>query len=135
MTTKGRKIGYLSKLYRGKVHDYAILKAEFPPQKKWFSTLKVRIDLGFQGFQDLYDTAQTFLPHKRKRVKKGEDNGLTQAQKQENKAQAQARVYVEHSIGGIKRFRIIFNQLRTKLHYKIDITLGICAGLWNFSIC
>ncbi|HMP14981.1 MAG TPA: transposase family protein, partial [Saprospiraceae bacterium] len=66
---------------------------------------KVLLDLGFQGFQNLYDALETLLPHKRKQAKKGENNTLTESQQQENKAQAQARIYVEHSIGGIKRFR------------------------------
>ena len=86
------------------------------------------LDLGFQGFQNLYDALETLLPHKRKQAKKGENNTLTESQQQENKAQAQAR------IGGIKRFRIIYNQIRMKHQYDMEITLGICAGLWNFLI-
>lgn len=135
LTTKDRKVRYMSNLYRGKVHDYAILKEEFPNKTKWFVDKKVLLDLGFQGFQNLYTTLETLLPHKRKRVKKGEENALSESQKQENKAQAQVRIYVEHSIGGIKRFRIIYNQIRMKRQHDMDITLGICAGLWNFLIC
>lgn len=135
MSTKDRKIHYLSKIHIGKEHDYAILKAEFPSAKRWFADKIVRLDLGFQGFQDRYKTLKTYLPYKRKRVKKGEDNALSEPQKQENKTQAQARVCVEHSIGGMKRFRIIHHQVRIKLMYKLDMILGVCAGLWNFLIC
>ena len=136
MTSRGnRKIHYVSKLYRGKDHDYNILKQEFPPEKGWFLDKKVLLDLGFQGFDHLYDASQIWLPHKRKRVKKGQDNSLTQEQRQENKVQSQARIGVEHRIGGLKRFRIIHNQIRIKLKYDIDMILGICTGLWNFLIC
>lgn len=134
LSTNKRKIHYLSKLYRGKEHDYAILKQEFPAQTPWFAHKKVRLDLGFQGFGTLYEALEVFLPHKRKRVKKGQDNALSEEQQQENKTQAQARIYVEHSIGGMKRFRIIHNQVRIKLQHDMDITLGVCAGLWNFLI-
>lgn len=138
LTSRGsgrRKIHYMSKLYRGKEHDYSILKQEFPSNRAWFSDKKVLLDLGFQGFDDLYETLEVWLPHKRKRVKKGLDNSLSEQQKQENKAQAQARIGVEHSIGGLKRFRIIYNQIRMKHQYDMDMILGICAGLWNFLIC
>lgn len=81
LTTKDRKVHYMSNLYRGKVHDYAMLKQEFPSKAKWFVDKKVLLDLGFQGFQNLYDALETLLPHKRKRVKKGEENALTESQK------------------------------------------------------
>lgn len=134
LTTKKRKIHYISKIHIGKEHDYSILKKEFPPDKKWFKGKEVRIDLGFQGFQNLYDTKKTYLPFKKKRVAKGEDNSLTPQQIKINKEQAQERIYVEHSIGGMKRFNILHNQIRIKSDNKINAIIGICAGLWNFLI-
>lgn len=62
----------------------------------------MRLDLGFQGFEDLYETKKTELPFKKKRVKKGVDNSLTPIQTSINKEQAQERIFVEHSIGGMK---------------------------------
>lgn len=134
MTTKDRRIHYLSLVEVGKTHDYEILKQIFAPHQDWFADKVVRLDSGFQGFDKLYPTVQTYLPHKRKRVKTGQDNALTEEQKIENKTQAGQRIYVEHSIGGIKRYRILHNQLRVKSTYHINIILGVCAGLWNFLI-
>lgn len=134
LTTKDRKIHYISNLYNGKTHDYSILKEEFDSAKEWFADKKVRLDLGFQGFQDTYKSKETYLPYKRKRAKKGEDNSLTQEQIEINKVQAKERIFVEHSIGGMKRFKIIYHQSTAKLHHKTNAIIGICAGLWNFII-
>lgn len=134
ITSKNRRIHYISKLYIGKEHDYSILKQEFPPNKSWFKHKTVRLDLGFQGFQDIYQTKKTYLPYKRKRAKKGEKSILTAEQIAINKEQAKERIFVEHSIGGMKRFKIIYHQSTVKIYNKINAIIGICAGLWNFLI-
>jgi hypothetical protein len=54
IATKGKYIHYLSHCYVGKTHDYSLLKTEFPPQNDWFSDHKVRVDLGYQGFEKDY---------------------------------------------------------------------------------
>ena len=72
------------------------------------------------------------MPHKRKRVKKGATNELSEAQKQQNKILATERVKVEHSIGGMKRYRILSHRLTLKSATLIHCIVGVCAGLWNF---
>jgi hypothetical protein len=57
---------------------------------------------------------------------------LTEQQKQNNKAMAQQRVLIEHSIGGMKRFRILDDRFRNKKFSLYDQILEVCAGLWNF---
>ena len=123
---------YVSSLYSGSCHDYEILKQCFTAQDDWFKRLIVRVDLGFQGFADLYRCKKLFIPVKKKRVKKGCSNELSEGQKQLNKEQAQQRVGIEHSIGGMKRYRILCNRLRIKTTGLIDSIVGVCAGLWNF---
>ena len=122
-------IRYISASYFGNAHDFSILKAEFPPDKPWFRGFKVRLDLGFLGFDKLYPCKQLYLPNKK--PKKQE---LTQKQKEENKAQASERVMIEHSIAGLKRYRFLSDRLRAHDPKLYDLTIGICAGLWNFSI-
>ena len=139
ITTKNRKIHYISNLYIGREHDYSILKAEFPANMPWFEDKEVHLDLGFQGFQDTYTTEKTYLPHKKKRTKKGMPNELSEEQKNSNKEQAKHRVVVEHSIGGMKRFSIIKHQINVKSIRSINTNvintiIGVCAGLWNFLI-
>jgi len=118
----------------GKTHDFSMLQDEFAPETPWFLTHRVRIDLGFQGFEKIYSTLKTFIPFKKKRVKKGEKSVLTSEQKEQNKKEAKERIFVEHSIGGAKRYRILIDRLRYKSLKFINTVVGICAGLWNFTL-
>lgn len=97
-----------------------------PPKKKWFVDFEVRLDLGYLGFDKEYECKKCYLPNKKK--KKCE---LSEEQKEQNKALAQQRILVEHSIGGIKRFRILSERLRIHNFNTYDTMLGVCAGLWN----
>lgn len=132
ISTPDRWIGYVSRTYEGQVHDYNLLQAEFEPQQNWFESFEIRLDLGFQGFADLYPCQKLYIPHKKKRVAKGQCNALTPEQKVENKAQAKHRIRVEHSIGGMKRYLILVHRMRIKKQDIIDQAIGVCAGLWNF---
>ena len=129
-----RRIFYVSKVYKGKEHDFGLLKLEFPPSIPWFEEFSVRLDLGFLGFTDLYTCKKFYLPHKKKRVAKGESNELTEEQKAENKELGKQRIYVEHSIGGMKRYRILEHRNRLKSQKVINQVVGVCAGLWNFTL-
>ena len=134
ITNKARWIFYISKVYKGKAHDFSIVKKEFKPGGRWFEEYTVRLDLGFQGFKEAYRCAQVHIPHKRKRAKKGVDNSLTEDQKQYNAELGQERIFVEHSIGGMKRYRILVNRNRIKDFNLVNEIVGVCAGLWNFHL-
>jgi hypothetical protein len=123
---------YISNFYEGSQHDYSILQQCFTPALNWFKHKTLRVDAGFQGFKDLYECKKLYIPYKKKRVKKGACNELSEAQQQCNKAQAAERIKVEHSIGGMKRYRIIAHRLTLKSTAIINCIIGVCAGLWNF---
>lgn len=127
ISTKDTRIRYLSTVYVGKAHDYSILKKEFPPHQPWFEHLEVRLDLGYQGFEKDYKCKKVHIPHKKN--KKAE---LTESQKTENKIISSERIKVEHSIAGLKRYRILSERLRVHDFDLYDDILGVCAGLWNF---
>lgn len=127
ISTKDKKIRYLSTVYVGKAHDYSILKEEFPPHQPWFENLEVRLDLGYQGFEKDYKCKKLHIPHK-----KSKKADLTETQKAENKAVSSERIKVEHSIGGMKRYRILSERLRVHDFDLYDDILSVCAGLWNF---
>jgi hypothetical protein len=116
------------------MHDHAILQQCFAPQQHWFKQCRVRLDLGFQGFAALYACKELFLPYKKKRAAKGKSNELSEEQRRINKEQAGQRIFVEHSIGGMKRFRILCNRLRLKTTAFMDTITGVCAGLWNYAL-
>ena len=117
----------MSKAFVGKSHDYAMLKKEFPPEQRWFADMEVRLDLAFLGFDKLYECHKLHIPHKK--PKGGE---LSEEQKAENKVAAGERIVVEHSIGGMKRYRILSERLRVHDFELYDDVLEVCAGLWNF---
>jgi hypothetical protein len=47
---------------------------------------------------------------------------------------ASERIIVEHSIGGMKRYRILSDRLRLHDFDFYDVILGVCAGLWNYHL-
>jgi DNA repair exonuclease SbcCD nuclease subunit len=132
LTNKEKRILYISKCYEGSLHDYNILQDCFAPHVSWFKHKTVRLDLGFQGFKEKYRCKKVYMPYKRKRVRKGENNELNEEQKTQNKEQAAERIKVEHSIGGIKRYRILSHRMTLKSNAIINCIIGVCAGLWNF---
>ena len=106
-----------------------MFQREFPSGQAWFVDLSVRLDLGFVGFDKAYECKELFLPHKK--PKKQE---LTAEQKAENKVLAKERIVVEHSIAGLKRYRILSDRLRLHDLDLYNQILGVCAGLWNFRL-
>jgi hypothetical protein len=104
-----------------------MLQEEFPATHDWFKDFLVYIDLGFLGFDKDYDCKKTQLPYKKRK-----NQVLTEEQKNANRVLAKERVLVEHSIGGMKRYRILSDRLRTHDVGLYNTILGVCAGLWNF---
>ena len=103
------------------------MKEEFPPDKNWFEEFNVKVDLGFLGIAGDYSCRSIKIPHK-----KPKNSELSEEKKMENKEISSERIIVEHSIGGLRRYRILADRLRT---HDIDFyneVLGVCAGLWNF---
>lgn len=109
------------------------MKKEFKGQEAWFENQNVHIDLGYLGFDSLFKTKTTHIPHKRPRKSKNNPKpSLTKAQKDENKVDSALRVPVENAIAGIKRYTILGHKLRTHSPIVEDISIEIATGLWNF---
>ena len=122
-----REVLYVSHCWVGKTHDYRMFQDEFPPEQDWFKDHRVRVDLGFLGFEKDYVCKELFLPHKKKN-----QQSLSIEQKQVNQALARERIAVEHAIGGMKRYRILSDRLRVHDIALYNTIVGVCAGLWNF---
>ena len=127
ISTLSKEIKYLSYSHEGSLHDYQLLKSVFHPGENWFKRHTVKVDLGYVGIAKDFLCKQVAIPHKKTKAKP-----LTEGQKDENKQMASERIKVEHSIGGLKRYRILSDRLRTHLIDLYDDVLGVCAGLWNF---
>lgn len=123
---------YVSKLYAGTVSDYVMLQKEFPPTIHWFENKEVRVDLGFQGFAADYRYQRLRIPHKRKRVAKGQSNELTAEQVAYNKEVSSERVVIEHCIGRLKQLRLIQQTIRMHRVSVLNQLVRIAAGLANF---
>lgn len=125
-----KRILFVSRVWVGKEHDYTILKEEFPPNVNWFAKFTVRLDSGYQGFQNDYKCLKCYLPKKRKK-----NESLTEEQKHENLTAAKERIKVEHSIAGLKRFRVLSERSRIRDCRLFNDIIGVCAGLWNYLKC
>lgn len=135
LSDKSTWIYYVSKFYEGKNVDFGIFKKEFPPAESWFKNFKVVVDLGFIGIAKLYEIKELVIGVKKPRKsKKNPTPKLSEKQKEHNKAVSQERIFVEHAIGKIKRFRILKNRSRLKSYILKDKIIGICAGLWNYHL-
>jgi hypothetical protein len=88
----------------------------------------MRLDSGYQGFLSDYKYKSAYLPNKKKRGCE-----LTEEEKSENRQGAKERVKVEHSIGGLKRYRVLSDRSRIRDFKLFDQIIGVCAGLWNYS--
>lgn len=130
-----RMIVFLSCIFGGRTHDYAIMKTVFEPGSSWFEKLNVWLDLGFQGAEKDYPDAKIHLPHKKPRKSKtNPDPQLTPKQKTENRKQASTRVVVEHAIGGMKYFHCLTHRIRNHRSDFVDYFFSLSAGLWNHKI-
>jgi hypothetical protein len=136
LSNKETWIFYVSWLYCGSVHDFGIFKTEVNPDKKWFKNFNVILDLGFVGFDKIYETKKLFIGFKKPGRSKRNPNPpeLIKEQKAWNKLVSKKRIYVEYAIGGMKRFRVLINRCRLKCYKNRNEIIGICAALWNFKL-
>ena len=131
-----RHLLFVSPLFGGSVHDYAIMKSLFDPALPWFEDLTVRLDLGFLGAEKDYGASSNIiLPHKKPRKsKKNPFPELTSDQKEENRKLAKVRILVEHAIGGMKHFHCLTHRIRNQSISLMNQFFSLSAGLWNVKI-
>jgi len=135
MSLPNKCIIFLGRTFSGHNHDYSMLKQELPPDLDWFIDINVLVDLGYLGIQSDYYGDQIEVPTKKPRKsKKNPAPELSAVQKAANKALSQVRIFVEHAIGGMKRYNILVHGFRNrKVDFEDDV-IGICAGLWNLAL-
>jgi hypothetical protein len=132
MSLPSEFIIFLGRTFSGHNHDYTMLKQALPPHLDWFTDLHIQVDLGYLGIQVDYRNDRIDIPTKKPRKsKKNASPELSAEQKAENKALSQARIFVEHAIGGMKRYNILVHTFRNRIKNFEDDVIGVCAGVWN----
>ena len=124
LVDRKRRIGYLSPSKRGARHDKRVcdqrgIVSHIPPE------VSLLVDSGFQGLRH----PGLCLPFKGTRKRP-----LTEEQRRWNTLLASARVVVEHSIGGMKRYHAVAGVYRNRKPKTDDRFNLLAAGLWNFHI-
>jgi hypothetical protein len=132
MSLPDKFIVFLGRTFSGHNHDYFMLKQEFPPEMDWFTDIHVRVDLGYLGIQSDYRSEQIDSPTKKPRKSQKNPNPqLSDAQRATNTALSRVRIFIEHAIGGMKRYNILVHTFRNRIEHFEDDVIGVCAGLWN----
>lgn len=128
ISTKKKRIGFLSKTVEGKESDITILRATAPP-RYIPPNVKTHVDLGFKGLDTEYPDHRISIPARKPRTR-----DLTEAQRAKNKKKSGVRVLVEHAIGGIKRMGIVSQVFRNRKAGFDDQAMLISSGLWNYHL-
>ena len=135
MALPDKLIVFLGRTFSGHNHDYSMLKKEFPPELDWFADLHVLVDLGYLDMKTDYTGDRIDIPTKKpRRSKKNPTPHLSEEHQAANTALSQVRIFIEHAIGGMKRYNILVHVFRNRKADFEDEAIGICAGLWNFAL-
>jgi hypothetical protein len=114
-------ITFASHHFAGAVADKKVADLE---ELKFPKDTYLWTDLGFVGFQN--SDIQLVIPHK-----KNKHEELSTEQKTDNQIIASFRIRNEHSIGGMKRCRIVKDVIRIHDSLKRDMIFNTCAALQN----
>jgi len=107
----------------GKTHDFALFKAS---GVRIVPEIQAKVDTGYIGIKKLHENSQ--LPVKRSKYHK-----LTPAEKQYNHQISSQRVTNEHTIGFLKRFKILAERYRNR-RKRYALRVNLLAGLCNFDL-
>lgn len=118
------KVKGLSPTVEGKRHDKKLADEQagaFPPGSTLWK------DTGFQGYEPSH--VRTLQP-----TKKPKDRDLSLEEKAANRLISSQRIGIEHTLGGVKVFRIVHDVFRNLRAGYDDLVIEIACGLHNFRI-
>jgi hypothetical protein len=118
------KVRGLSPTVEGKRHDKKLADEQdgaFPPGSTLWK------DTGFQGYEPR--NVKTLQPTKKP---KGRD--LSPEEKAANRLISKDRILIEHTLGGVKVFRIVHDVFRNLRAGFDDLVMEIACGLHNFRL-
>lgn len=128
ISTRKKRVNFLSKTKEGKEHDFIILKKEASPDNMP-KDVKKHVDLGFKGIDKQFPGHRISMPKRKPRTK-----DLTPFAKEQNKKKSAVRVLAEHALAGVKRLRIVSDVYRNKKKDFDDTVMFLSCGLWNYHL-
>ncbi len=105
----------------GKKHDFRLFKES---RVHVLPDTLLEADTGYLGLADLHTNSR--LPKKRSKKHK-----LTKQERRENKEISRQRIFVEHAIRFVKRFRILSERYRNR-RKRFALRFSLIAGICNF---
>lgn len=126
ISDKKRRVLVVTKQKSGRRHDKRLADKE-DVFKQLPKEITVWADTAFTGVET--DHNNLHIPKKKPRGRE-----LTADEKETNKIISSYRAIVEHTIGGIKRYRCMSEKLRNRKPFIDDQFLLLSAGLWNYHL-
>ncbi len=105
----------------GKKHDFRLFKES---RVHILPDTLLEADTGYPGLTDLHTNSS--LPKKRSKKHK-----LTNQERRENREISKQRIFVEHAIRFVKRFRILSERYRNRRN-RFALRFSLIAGICNF---
>jgi hypothetical protein len=118
------KVKGLSPTVEGKRHDKKLADEQdgaFPPGSTLWK------DTGFQGYEP--KNVKTLQP-----TKKPKGRALSPEERAANRLISKDRILIEHTLGGVKVFRIVHDVFRNVREGFDDLVMEIACGLHNFRL-
>ena len=105
----------------GKKHDFQLFKDSGTHVKE---ETVLEADTGYQGLARIH--TNSLLPKKR-----SNNHPLTKQERKENREISRKRIFVEHAIRFVKRFRILSERYRNR-RKRFALRFSLIAGICNF---
>jgi len=105
----------------GKKHDFRLFKES---HTHVLPDTLLEADTGYLGLTDLHSNSS--LPQKRSKK-----HPLTKQERWENREISRQRIFVEHAIRFVKRFRILSERYRNRRN-RFALRFSLIAGICNF---
>ncbi len=105
----------------GKKHDFQLFKESRTHVK---AETVLEADTGYLGLAHMH--ANSLLPKKRSK-----NHPLTKQERRDNRVISKKRIFVEHAIRFVKRFRILSERYRNR-RKRFALRFSLIAGICNF---
>ena len=121
---KGCTTGFIYEIQigLGAEHDFHLFKRTFEGSPE---NVTYTADLGYLGINKIHNNSK--IPNK-----KSKKRPLTEEEKAYNKELGANRIFIEHTNGWIKRFKILSTRFRNNLNFFAPFSVFICALYNNY---